>query len=191
MSQYFPPYRSAGGKIKVELDLSSYATTTDLENVTHINVSSFVSKTNLARLKTEVDKIDVDKLSNVVKNDAVKNTEYNKLFTKVGNIVITGFLLKTKYGTNKSYLEKKISDAQKKIPNTSDLAKKTDLNPEIIEIENKAPSITRFSTNLALTTVENKIPNVNNVVKKQTITQKLVKLKKRLVIIIMKNILLL
>ena len=188
MSQYFPPYRSAGGKIKVELDLSSYATTTDLKNVTHINVSSFVSKTNLARLKTEVDKIDVDKLktvpvdltklSNVVKNDAVKNTEYNKLFTKVGNIVITGFLLKTKYGTNKSYLEKKISDTQKKIPNTSDLAKKTDLNPEIIEMENKAPSITRFSTNLVLTTVENKIPNVNNVVKKQTITQKLVKLKK-------------
>ena len=101
MSQYFPPYRSSGGKVAVELDLSSYATKTDLKNVTHIDVSSFVSNTNLASSKTEVDKIDVDKLktvpvdltklSNVVKNDAVKNTECNKLFKKVDNIDTIGF----------------------------------------------------------------------------------------------------
>ena len=82
MSQYFPPYRSSGRDIKVELDLSNYATKTDLKNVTHVDVSSFVSKTNLASLKSEVDKTDVDKLktvpidlaklSNVVKNDVVK-----------------------------------------------------------------------------------------------------------------------
>ena len=82
MSQYFPPYRSSRGDIKVELDLSNYATKTDLKNVTHVDVSSFASKTNLSILKTEVDKIDVDKLktvpldlakfSDVVKNDAVK-----------------------------------------------------------------------------------------------------------------------
>ena len=52
MSQYFPPYRSSGRNIKVELDLSSYATKTDLKNVTHVDVSSFTS--NLASLKTEV-----------------------------------------------------------------------------------------------------------------------------------------
>ena len=79
MSQYFPSYRSHGGDIKVELDLSNYATKTDLKNV---DVSSFASKRNLANLKTEVDEIDVDKLktvpvdlaklSNVVKNDVVK-----------------------------------------------------------------------------------------------------------------------
>ena len=84
MSQYFPPYRSSGRDIKVELDLSNYATKTDLKNVTHVDVSSFVSKTNLASLKSEVDKTDVDKLktvpidlaklSNVVKNDFVKKT---------------------------------------------------------------------------------------------------------------------
>ena len=96
MSQYFPPYRSSGGKIKVELDLSSYATKTDLKNVTHVDVSSFALKTNLTNLKTEVDKIDTGKLtlvpndlaklSNVVKNDVVKKTEYDKLVKKVDNI---------------------------------------------------------------------------------------------------------
>ena len=82
MSQYFPPYRSSGGDIKVELDLSNYPTKTDLKNVTHVDVSSFASQTNLASLKTELDKLDIDKLvpvpndlaklNNVVKNDVVK-----------------------------------------------------------------------------------------------------------------------
>ena len=82
MSQYFPPYRSSRRNIKVELVLSNYPTKTDLKNVTHVDVSSFASKTNVANLKTEVDKIDTDKLktvpddlaklSNVVKNDVVK-----------------------------------------------------------------------------------------------------------------------
>ena len=75
--------------------------------MTHVHVSSFASKTNIASLKTEVDKIDVDKLktvpvdlakqSNVVKNDVFKKTEYNKLVTKVDKIDTTGFALKTKY----------------------------------------------------------------------------------------------
>ena len=65
MSQYFPPYRSHGGDIKVELDLSNYAAKTDLKNVLHVDVSSFASKTNLASLKTEVDKTDIDKLKTV------------------------------------------------------------------------------------------------------------------------------
>ena len=109
MSQYFPPYRSSERNIKVELDLSSYATKTDLKNVTHIDVSSFVSKTNLASLKTEIDKLDIAKLTpvpddlakliNVVKNDAVKKTEYDKLVENVDNIDITGFVLKTTYDT--------------------------------------------------------------------------------------------
>ena len=96
MSPYLPPYRSSGTNIKVELNLSSYATKTDLKNVTHVDVSSFTLKTNLANLKTEVNKIDIAKLtpvpddlaklSNVVKSDVVKKTEYNKLVTKVDNI---------------------------------------------------------------------------------------------------------
>ena len=65
MSQYFPPYRSSREDIRVKLDLSDYATKTDLKNVTHVDVSSFASKTNLTALKTEVDKIDFDKLKTV------------------------------------------------------------------------------------------------------------------------------
>ena len=61
MSEYFSPYRSSESNIKVELDLSNYATNSDLKNVTHVDVSSFATKTNLVSLKTVVDKIDVDK----------------------------------------------------------------------------------------------------------------------------------
>ena len=63
MSQYFPPYKSSGRNIKVELHLSNYATKTDLKNVTNLDVSSFTSKTNLASLKTEIDQLDIDKLT--------------------------------------------------------------------------------------------------------------------------------
>ena len=119
MSQYFPPDRSSGVDIKVELDLSNYATKTDRKNVTHVDVSSFASKTNLASLKSEVNKIDPDKLktvsadiaklSNVVKNDVVKKTEYNSLKTKIDSIDTTNFVLKTKYEKDGSDFEDKIS----------------------------------------------------------------------------------
>ena len=66
MSQYFPkPFGSFGGNINVKVDLSNYATKTDLKNVTHVDTSSFALKTNLANLKTEVDKLDIDKLTAV------------------------------------------------------------------------------------------------------------------------------
>ena len=58
---YYPPYRSSSNYIKVELDLANYATKDDVKNITHVDVSSFASKTNLAALKTEVDEIDTDK----------------------------------------------------------------------------------------------------------------------------------
>ena len=60
--QYYPPYKSSTNNIKVELDLSNYATKKDIDDTTHVDVSGFASKTNLAALKTEVDKIDADKL---------------------------------------------------------------------------------------------------------------------------------
>ena len=94
------------------------------------------------------------------------------------------FVLKTKYDTDKKELEKRISD-------TSALAKKTDYNAEISEKEVKIPGIGGLATNAALTTVENKIPNISSLVKKQIITQRLLKLKRNLLIIIMINILLL
>ena len=65
MSTYYPPYRSSSNNIKVELDLANYATKTDLKNITHVDVNTYASKTNLAALKTEVDQIDADKLKTV------------------------------------------------------------------------------------------------------------------------------
>ena len=63
MSQYFPkPYEPFGGEINVKVDLSNYATKTDLKDVSHVDVSSFTLKSNLACLKTEADKLDIDKL---------------------------------------------------------------------------------------------------------------------------------
>ena len=87
MSAYYPPYRSSSNNVKAELDLTNYTTKTDLKNITHVDVSSFASKTNLAALKTEVDKIDADKLkttpadlatlTNAIEHDVVKKTDYN------------------------------------------------------------------------------------------------------------------
>ena len=106
MSQYFPkPFNSHfGDSIKVKIDLSNYATKTDIKNISHVDISSFALKTNWSSLKTEVDKLDIDKLipipndwsklSNVVKNDAVKKTVNNKLVTKVDNIDTRDFVLK-------------------------------------------------------------------------------------------------
>ena len=93
MSQYYPPYRSSINNIKVELDLANYATKTDLKNISHVDVTSFASKTNLAALKTEVDKIDEGKLKatpadlakliNAIEHDVVKKTDYNTKVTSI------------------------------------------------------------------------------------------------------------
>ena len=112
----------------------------------------------MANLKSEVDKLDVDKLkpvptdlsklSDVVKIDVVKKTDYNKLVTKVDNIYTSRFVLKTMYHADKSEFENKI-------PDTIDLAKKTDCNTKITEIEGKISDISNLVTKAALTTVEN------------------------------------
>ena len=112
ISKFFPePYDRFGRDINITVDLSNYATKTHLKNVTHVDTSSFALKTNLATLKTEVDKLDIDRLvpvptdlskvSDVVKNDVVKKDIYNKLVSKVDNIDTSGFILKTKYDTDK------------------------------------------------------------------------------------------
>ena len=90
---YYPPYKSSSNNVKKELDLTNYATKNGLKNVTHVDVSSFASKTNLAALKSEVDKIDADKLktapvdlaklTNAIENDLVKKTVYNTKVTSI------------------------------------------------------------------------------------------------------------
>ena len=127
MIQYFPkPFRSREN-INVKVDLTNYATKTDIKNITNIIIIMIL-------LKTKVDKLDIDKLvpipadlsklSNAVKNDVVNKVDCNKLVTKVNNIDTSGFVLKTKYSTDKLELENKI-------PDTSNLVKKTDYNTKI------------------------------------------------------------
>ena len=131
MGKLYPKsYKQFGSNIKVKVDLSSYATKPDLKNVTHVDTSSFALKTNLANLKTEVDKLDIDKLvpvptdlsklSNVLKHDVVKKTVYDKLVTKGNNSDTSDFVLKSKYNTDKSELENKT-------PNVTDFVKKAKL----------------------------------------------------------------
>ena len=143
--------------------MSSYATKANLKNVTHVDTLNFALKTNLADLKTEVDKLDIfklapvdlSKLSDVVKTDVVKKTVYDKLVAKVNNIDTSDFVLKTKYNTDKTELENKIS-------NVTNFVQKTKLT----ELEIKIPDISNLAAKTGLTTVENKIPDITNLVKK-------------------------
>ena len=181
MSQYFPkPFNSYfGDSIKVKIYLCNYATKTGIKNISDVDTSSFALKANLANIKTEVDKldngklvpvpVDLSKLSDVVKNDVVKKTVYDKLVAKVDSIDTSDFVLKTKYNTDKTELENKI-------PDVTDFVKKIRLT----ELENKIPDISNLATKTALTTVENKIPSVSNLVKKTDYNTKVTEIENKL-----------
>ena len=142
---YYPPYRSSSNNIKVKLDLTNYATKDDVKNITRVDVSSYATKTNLASLKTEVDKTDTDKLktvpvdlaklSNVVKNDVVKKTDYSTKvtsieaqiagltkntvdnladITKLKAIETNSFVTRTKFAAHSNALDDKIDGVEKK-----------------------------------------------------------------------------
>ena len=155
MSQYFPkPYKSFERNINVKVYLSNYTVTTDLKNILYVDTSSFALKTNLASLKTEVDKLYIDKLvpvpvnlskiSDVVKNDVVKKNVYDRLVAKVNNIDSNAFVLKTKYQTDKTELEKEI-------PDKTNLLKQI----KITDLENKISVVSGFATKSVLNAVEN------------------------------------
>ena len=133
------PYEAFSGDINVKVDLSNYATKADIKNISHVGTSSFALKTNLANLKNEVDKLDIDKLvtvpvdlsklSDLVKNDVIKKTDYNA----------------------------KIADIEGKIPDVTNLATKTAL----ITVENKIPDVSGLARKTTLTAVENKILDIS------------------------------
>ena len=180
MSNYFQPYDNSSENIKVELDLSNYATKKDIKEITRIDASGFASKTNLAALKTEVDKIDTGKLktvpddlaklSNAVKNNVVKKTDYNSKVSsietqiagvtkntldnladintlKTKTVDTSNFVTTTKLSTDTNALDDKIDKVDKKIPDVSRLATKTSLTSYL--------QTTTF--NSKITEVENKI----------------------------------
>ena len=168
MSQFFPtPYGPFGGDINVKVGLSNYATKVGIKNILPVDTSSFELKMNLTNLKTEVDKLDIDKLvpvptdlsklSNVVKNDVIKKTDYNSKITEIEGKIPDISNLATKTALN---------TVENKIPDTSGLVKNSDFNTKVTEIEGKIPEISNLATKTALTAFENKIPSVSNLVKK-------------------------
>ena len=175
MSQYYSkPYRNLGGNINVKVDLSNYATKPDIKNISHVDTSSFALKTNLASLKTDVNKLVIDKLAPVpadlsklrdfLKNYVAKKAVYDKLVEKVNNIDTSGFVSKTKY-----------DELEKKIPDISSFVKKTSYNSkvdipatktELPAVEKKINSvnnlITKTDFNTKVSEIEGKIPNISN-----------------------------
>ena len=160
MNTYYPLYKSSSNNVKVELDLANYATKDDVKNITHVDVSSFASKTNLAALKTEIDKIDTDKLKTVpndlaklsnVKNEVVKKTDDN---AKVSNIETQITLV------NKNALDNlaDIKVLKTKAIDTSNFVTKTKfstdtnaLDDKIDKVDKKIPDVSGLATKSSLT----------------------------------------
>ena len=138
---YYPPYKSSSNDIKVELDLNNYGTKDDFKNITHVDVSSYASKTNLSALKTEVDKIDVDKLktvpddlaklSNVVKNEVVKKTDFSA----------DNYVTITKFSIDTNSLDDKIDKVEKKIPDISSLETKRNVTTLVNNLNNRIDNL--------------------------------------------------
>ena len=139
---YYPPYKSSSNNVKVELDLTNYATKTDLKIITHVYVSSLASKTNLAALKTELDKIDTDKLktaptdlaklTNAIENDVVKKTDYN---TKVTSIEVQIA------GLTKNTLDNLADITKLKAIDTNNFVNKTKFSADVNTLDDKIDGV--------------------------------------------------
>ena len=145
-SQYFLPYGNTNN-IKVELNLGNYATKDDVKNITHVDVSSYATKANLAALKSEVDKIDVDrlkttpadlaKLSNLVKNDVVKKTDYNTKVTSIENQIA---------GVTKNTVDNLADITKLKAVDTSNFVLKTTPVSDVNTLETKIDTVCKKNT---------------------------------------------
>ena len=193
MSGNFPEPKSLGGRVRVELDLSNYGTKPDLKNATGVDTSKFAKKVDLANLRSNVDKLDIDKLKNVPTNlsnlkskvdkldvdklvpvpvdlsklsDVVKNDVVKKYVFKAKIKNIEGKILGiTNLATNTT-LNAKINEVKNEIPSITNLLTTTTLNAQINEVKEKIPDITNLATSTALTVAENKIPSAGKLVKK-------------------------
>ena len=155
---YYPPYKSSSNNIKVELDLTNYATKNDLKNITHVDVSSFASKTNLAALKTEADKIDTDKLktaptdlaklTNAIENDLVRKTVYNTKVTSI-EAQIAG-LTKNTVDNLADITKLKAIDTNSFVTRTKFSTDTNALDDKIDGVEKKPPDISGLATKTSL-----------------------------------------
>ena len=156
---YYPPYKISSNNIKVELDLTNYATKTDLNNIAHVDNSSFASKTNLAALKTEVDKIDIDKsktaptdlakLTDAVEKDLVEKTVCNTKVTSIKSQIA---------GLTKNTIDNLADITKLKAIDTNSFVLKTKLASDVITLENK------------IDTVDKKIPDISGLATKTSLT---------------------
>ena len=197
-SQYFPPYSKHNASVNVELDLSNYATKDDVKNITHVDVSTFASKTNLAALKTEVDKLDTNKLkttpadlaklTNAVDNELVKKTMHNAKVTATDNAIS---------GVKQSATNNLAEITKLKAVDTSNFVNKTkfstdinSLDDKIDKVDKKIPDIsglalktslsnylqtTTFNSKVTelegkITTAEGKIPSITALATKTEVT---------------------
>ena len=177
MSEYFPEPKSSEVRVKVELDFSNYATKRVLKNATGVDTSSFTKKVDLANSKSDVDKLDIDKLSNlkstVYKLDVDKFAPVPVDLSKLSDVVKSDVVKKNEYNVN-------IRNIEDKLPDFTNLATITSLNAKINEVKGEIPSINNLATTAALTDVENKIPNVSNVVKKSDYNTKINEIEKKI-----------
>ena len=157
-------YEPFGGDINVKVDLSNYATKIDIKNIFHVDTSSFPLKSNLAGLKTEVDKIDIDKFKSLPNNLSNSKNKVDKL--DINKLVAVPVDLS-------KLSNAKIKNIEDEIPDISNLATKTILNTEIL-------SISGLETISELTAVENKVPSVSNLVKKNHYGTKLNEMEKKI-----------
>ena len=149
---YYPPYKSSSNNVKVQLDLTNYTTKTDLKNITHVDVSSFASKTNLAALKSEVDKVDTDKLktaptdlaklTNAIENDVVEKTDYNTKVTSIEAQIAE--LTKNTVDNLADITKLKVIDTNSFVTRTKFSADTNALDDKIDGVEKKPPDISGF-----------------------------------------------
>ena len=155
---YYLPYKSSSNNVKVELDLTNYATKRDLKNITHVDVSSFASKTNLAALKAEVDKIDTDKiktaptdlakLTNAIENEVVKKTDYSTKITSI-EAQIAG-LTKNTADNLTDIMKLKAIDTNSFVTRTKFSADSNALDDKIDGVEKKILDISGLATKTIL-----------------------------------------
>ena len=183
---YYHPYKSCSNNVKVELDLTNYATKNDLKNITHVDVSSFASKTNLAALKTEVDKIDTDKLkttpadlaklTNAIENDVVKKTDYNTKVTSM-EAKIAG-LTKNTVDNLADITKLKGIDTNSFVTRTKFSADTNALDDKIDGVQKKPPDISGLATKTSLnsylqtSTFNSKVTEVESKIKDADIIAK-------------------
>ena len=192
MGAYLTDYKSRSSNVKVELSLSNYATKEDLKNITHADTTSYALKTNLASLKTEADKLDIPKLTNVpadlskltkeVQEDFTKKTDFNSLKTKVNRNKTDNDNLETKVNNNDSTTRTSMNNLKTKVDGI-DFTKyvlKSNYDTKVGNLELKIPDINGLlqtsSFNSKFTELESKIktaeqkPDITNLATKSSLT---------------------